>query len=149
MINIGLISDTHGVINEDWKKFFNRCDMLIHAGDFDSGEAYEWFTNLKQPLHAVKGNCDWGFWARVLPATLTINAGGKNICIIHNRAYLPDNLDGIDYVIFGHTHIVADKTIEGIRFINPGTASRDRGSGRSMAILHLEGDDCELEFIRL
>lgn len=74
---------------------------------------------------------------------------GKLFCLIHNRAFLPMDLDEIDYVIFGHTHFPKDEMIEGIRFINPGTAGNDRGAGTSMAILHLEGDSAELERIRL
>ena len=148
-MNIGLISDTHGRFREEWKEHFKRCDYLLHAGDIDSEEAYEWFMNLSIPTYIVQGNCDRGMWAHYLPETMNVPIGGKLFCLIHNRAFLPMDLDEIDYVIFGHTHFPKDEMIEGIRFINPGTAGNDRGAGTSMAILHLEGDSAELERIRL
>ena len=148
-MNIGLISDTHGRFREEWKEHFKRCDYLLHAGDIDSEEAYEWFMHLGIPTYIVQGNCDRGMWAHYLPETMNVPIGGKLFCLIHNRAFLPMDLAEIDYVIFGHTHFPKDEMIEGIRFINPGTAGNDRGAGTSMAILHLDGDSAELERIRL
>lgn len=149
MINIGLISDTHGRYKEEWKEHFKRCDMLIHAGDVDEQEAYDWFTELGLPVYIVRGNCDRGVYADFLPENMKIPAGGKLFLVIHNRAYLPWDLDEVDFCIFGHTHIPADEMHDGIRFINPGSAGNDRGAGKSMAILHVEGEEATLERIVL
>ena len=149
MINIGLISDTHGRINEDWKKHFEKCDYLFHMGDLDDEEAYDWFMELGLPTYIVRGNCDRGYWAEYIPDTMKVPVGGKLFLLIHNRTYLPWDMEDIDFVIFGHTHIPADEIHDGIRFINPGSAENDRGAGHTMAILHLEGDECSVEEIIL
>ena len=149
MANIGLISDTHGRFEEDWKKHFSRCDMIFHMGDFADKDVYENFMDLEIPIQTVRGNCDFGLWAHFLPKTQIINVEGKNFCLLHNRAFLPDDVDDIDFVIFGHTHIPTDEVRGGIRFINPGSAGQDRGAGRTMMIMHIDGDSVELEKIPL
>lgn len=149
MINIGLISDTHGRINEDWKKYFDQCDYIFHTGDLDDEEAYNFFMNLGKPTYIVRGNCDRDYYSEYLPDDMKVPVGGKLFMLIHNRAYLPWDLDEVDFVIFGHTHIPADEVHDGIRFINPGSAGNDRGAGRTMAILHLDGDNCTVEKINL
>lgn len=148
-MNVGIISDTHGKYREEWKDVFKRCDYLLHAGDVDTQEAYDWFMDLGLPVYLVQGNCDKGMWAHYLPETMNVPIGGKLFCLIHNRAYLPMQLDDIDFVVFGHTHFPTDEMREGIRFINPGTAGRNRGAGTSMMILHMDGEQCELEKIPL
>lgn len=149
MVAIGLISDTHGIYREDWKKHFERCDCILHAGDLDTEEAYNWFMSLGKPVYIVKGNCDRGRWAQNLPQIMKVPIGGKLFCVLHNRSYLPFDLTEIDFVIFGHTHFPADETRKGIRFINPGTAGNDRGAGKSMMILHLDESGCTVEKIGL
>lgn len=150
IMNIGLISDTHGVFREEWKRHFAKCDCLIHAGDLDSKRIYEKFQQLGIPVYMVRGNCDHGEYGEFLPESMNLPLGGKLFKVIHNRNYLPMNLEDIDYVIYGHTHIPDDETRRGIRYINPGSAGQDRGAGRTMMILHLaEEGESKLEWIRL
>lgn len=148
-MNIGLISDTHGLYSELWKEHFEKCDVLFHMGDFDSQACYDWFTNLGIPLYAVRGNCDRGPLTAFLPQSMNVPINGKLFHLVHNRAFLPLDLDEVDYVIFGHTHIPCDEKKGHIRFINPGTAGNDRGAGLSMAILHLDENSEKLERIVL
>lgn len=148
-MNIGLISDTHGKYYESWKQHFERCDALLHAGDFETYDCYEWFMKLQIPFYAVKGNCDRGAWAAYLPASMNIPFEGKLFHLIHNRSYLPLDLDEIDYVIFGHTHIPHNEKMRGIQFINPGSAGIDRGAGLTMSIIHLSKAEMSLEKIIL
>ncbi|HRF20499.1 MAG TPA: metallophosphoesterase family protein, partial [Chitinophagaceae bacterium] len=56
MTRIGLISDTHGFLDEAIFKHFEQCDEIWHAGDFGSGVA----DQLKKfrPLKGVYGNID-------------------------------------------------------------------------------------------
>jgi predicted phosphodiesterase len=45
---------------------------------------------------------------------------------------------GADIVVFGHSHIFFNEVIDGIIFVNPGSAGPRRFHlGRSIAILHL------------
>jgi len=41
MPRIGLISDTHGYIDETVFKHFENCDEIWHAGDFGNKEIIE------------------------------------------------------------------------------------------------------------
>ena len=55
---IGLISDTHGVFSEEFRRFFEPVDCIWHAGDFGGGmELAEQMARFK-PLVGVAGNCD-------------------------------------------------------------------------------------------
>lgn len=38
MRKIGVISDTHSIVNEKIKDIFKECEMIIHAGDIGSME---------------------------------------------------------------------------------------------------------------
>jgi uncharacterized protein len=43
-----------------------------------------------------------------------------------------------DVVIFGHSHIFCEKLVDGVLFLNPGSAGPRRFNlGRSFAVLHL------------
>jgi len=53
---IGLISDTHGYLDEAVYKHFEECDEVWHAGDFGAGVA-EPLAAFK-PLRGVWGNID-------------------------------------------------------------------------------------------
>jgi len=57
MINIGLISDTHGWIHPRVFSFFEKCDEIWHAGDIGSLRIYDKINEIK-PLRAVYGNID-------------------------------------------------------------------------------------------
>ena len=56
MTRIGLISDTHGYLDEKVFDYFSDCDEVWHAGDFGDGivERFKLF----KPFKAVYGNID-------------------------------------------------------------------------------------------
>ena len=56
--NIGVISDTHGLIRSEVYEFFRDCDLIIHAGDIvKESTIYELETICK--VEAVSGNNDF------------------------------------------------------------------------------------------
>ncbi len=57
MIKIGLLSDTHGFLDEHIFKHFEQCDEIWHAGDFGSAELADKLKMFK-PLKGVYGNID-------------------------------------------------------------------------------------------
>ena len=57
MIEVGILSDTHGVIHPEIIKLMNECDFVIHAGDIVDETSLE-MLNPKQRMIAVKGNND-------------------------------------------------------------------------------------------
>ena len=64
MIKIGLLSDTHGMLDERIFEHFSTCDEVWHAGDIGSLEVVNKLQNFK-PLRAVWGNID-GYEIRTL-----------------------------------------------------------------------------------
>lgn len=57
MINIGLLSDTHGTLDPKVMDFFKNCDEIWHAGDIGNEETADKLEEYK-PLRAVYGNID-------------------------------------------------------------------------------------------
>ena len=57
MTRIGLISDTHGYLDDNVFKHFENCDEIWHVGDFGSIEIAERLSAFK-PLRGVYGNID-------------------------------------------------------------------------------------------
>ena len=57
MTKIGLISDTHGYLDESVFKHFKDVDEIWHAGDFGTIELADQLAEFK-PLRGVYGNID-------------------------------------------------------------------------------------------
>ena len=57
MIEVGILSDTHGVIHPEIVKLMNACDFVIHAGDIVNEASLD-VLKPKKKMIAVKGNND-------------------------------------------------------------------------------------------
>jgi len=57
MKQIGLLSDTHGFIDERLFVFFEKCDEVWHAGDIGNIQTAHKLESFK-PVRAVYGNID-------------------------------------------------------------------------------------------
>lgn len=57
MKKIGLLSDSHGVLDERVFHYFKKCDEIWHAGDIGSLDIIKKLEDFK-PLRAVYGNID-------------------------------------------------------------------------------------------
>ncbi|MDQ3843959.1 MAG: metallophosphatase family protein, partial [Bacteroidota bacterium] len=57
MTKIGLISDTHGYLDEAVFEHFKSCDEIWHGGDFGTVEIANKLREIK-PLKGVYGNID-------------------------------------------------------------------------------------------
>ena len=80
------------------------------------------------PVTAVRGNIDKSEWARRLPDTQVLEAGGVLIYILHDLAQLDlkPEAAGFDVVISGHTHIPKQEMRNGVLYFNPGSAGPRR-----------------------
>jgi len=56
-MRIGLLSDTHGFLDEALIANFRECDEIWHAGDFGTSEVLDQLNRLK-PVRGVFGNID-------------------------------------------------------------------------------------------
>ena len=80
MIEVGILSDTHGVIHPEIIKLMNECDFVIHAGDIVDETSLE-ALNPKQRMIAVKGNND--IHINSLAEVESLDLPGGNIAIEH------------------------------------------------------------------
>ncbi len=144
MIKIGLISDTHDFLNPQISEIFQNCGHIVHAGDLTSPSVIA-ELELIAPVTAVRGNCDFGWWARTISPAATVKFEGVQIQIIHNVNYLilePDT----KIVIYGHTHRARQHWEGDVLYVNPGSASEPRYSQYpSVAVLTVEGAKFSVE----
>ena len=130
MIRIGLLSDTHGYLDEKIFEYFEECDELWHAGDIGSVEVFDTLDAFK-PTKAVYGNIDGGVLRQHLPLDLHWEESGMRIWMTHIGGYpgrynqrVRAELEAAspDIFICGHSHILkvmGDKQHD-LLHINPG-----------------------------
>jgi putative phosphoesterase len=124
---IGIISDTHGLLRPEAVDALEGSDLIIHAGDIGDEAVLDRLGKIA-PVFAVRGNNDHGDWATRIPDSTTVMAGGLSFYVLHDLkelAHAP-TADKCRAVIAGHSHRPSVKEHEGVLFINPGSAGRRR-----------------------
>ena len=123
----GIISDTHGLLRPEALRALRGSDRILHAGDVGAPEILEALAQIA-PVTAIRGNVDTEPWARTLPATEVVNAGGVSIFMLHNLAQLDlkPAAAGFHVVIYGHTHHPKMEEKNGVLYFNPGSAGPRR-----------------------
>lgn len=133
-MELAIISDTHipsraSAIPEDFRDRVRQADRVVHAGDFDSSAALADVQDLATDLTAVAGNTDPDIG---LPRTTTVEVGDVTLAVTHGagsprgyegRLAAAGREAGADIVVGGHTHEPLDTTRDGIRLLNPGSAT--------------------------
>ena len=132
MIRIGLLSDTHGYLDERILTYLGECDEIWHAGDIGNLETAQQLSVLK-PLRAVSGNIDGTELRQDYPLTLRFRCEEVEVLIIHIGGYpghyTPEARKEIGsstpkLFISGHSHIlkvIYDQKYQ-LLHINPGAA---------------------------
>ena len=131
MKTIGLMSDTHGFLDDAVFKHFADCDEIWHAGDFGPDVA-ERLADFK-PLRGVYGNIDDKEIRSVYPEHLRFNCENVAVWMTHIGGYPGRYAPQVKPEIYtkppmlfitGHSHILKvmyDKKINCLH-INPGAA---------------------------
>jgi putative phosphoesterase len=124
---IGVISDTHGLLRPEAEEHLASVAHIIHAGDIGSAEIVPRLRAIA-PTTAIRGNVDTQEWAREFPTLEAVTLAGRSICVLHDLGDL--NLDpvtaGFNIVISGHSHRPRVETIDGVLYLNPGSAGPRR-----------------------
>ncbi|QMU28516.1 metallophosphoesterase family protein [Adhaeribacter radiodurans] len=133
-MKIGLISDTHGYLDEQILRHLGYCDEIWHAGDFGTLAVSETLAALK-PLRGVYGNIDDSTIRRIHPKTLRFTCSNLDVLMTHIGGYPgkynPEIRAEIQanppqLFICGHSHILKimpDKANH-LLHINPGAAGK-------------------------
>jgi hypothetical protein len=159
MTRIGLLSDTHGWLDEKIFDYFKDCDEVWHAGDFGEGVAKglkEW-----KELKGVFGNIDDQKIRSEFPEYLQWQCEDVNVFMVHigqpwwkslqnRKQQKPSPLEKVwvrspQLFICGHSHILKvmyDKKIDCLH-INPGAAGR-QGWHKVRTIIRFAIDGIEI-----
>jgi putative phosphoesterase len=126
-LQIGVISDTHGLLRPEALAALRGSDLIIHAGDVGDPGILENLATIAQ-VTAIRGNIDKGAWARKLPETEAVELDGISIYVLHDLAQLDlkPEAAGFNVVIYGHSHVPRQETRNGVLYFNPGSAGPRR-----------------------
>jgi putative phosphoesterase len=155
MTEIGLISDTHGLLRNDVHKALAGVSMILHAGDVGGAEILDELAVIA-PVHAVLGNTD-APWKLDLPTERTVTVDGVRIHVSHGHevgspkaARLIEASPGFDVHVYGHTHIQKAERVGDVLAINPGAAGPRRFHlHASVARLVVADGRAEVRFIEM
>lgn len=135
LIHIGLLSDTHGYLDERLFDYFAACDEIWHAGDIGSVQVAERLSAFK-PLRAVYGNIDSADLRNLYPENQVFECGQLKIWMTHIGGYPPKYTAALkkqlvtirpDVFICGHSHIlkVLPDAERHLLHLNPGAAGHE------------------------
>jgi uncharacterized protein len=140
MKQIGLISDTHGYLDENVFKHFENCNEIWHAGDFGNMELADRLSHDKVwngaiPLRGVYGNIDGQDIRSKFPEQLVFDCEEIRVMIRHIGGYPPRYnpetkkellIHKPQLFISGHSHILKIMYDEKLNCLhmNPGAAGK-------------------------
>lgn len=154
MTRIGLLSDTHGWLDEAVFKHFEACDEIWHAGDFGTIAVADTLAAFK-PLRGVYGNIDGKDIRAGFPEHLRFDCEAVDVWITHIGGYpghySPQIRKDIQrnppkLFISGHSHILKvmyDQQLQCLH-LNPGAAGK-QGWHKVRTLLRFSIDDNRID----
>lgn len=123
-MKLAILSDTHGLLRPEVLDYLKKADVILHGGDINRQNIVD---QLRQyaPLYIVRGNNDME-WAGAIPHDLTVTLDGITFYMVHNKKELPEDLTGVNVVVFGHSHKYVQEEKDGILWLNPGSCGPRR-----------------------
>ena len=134
MTRIGVLSDTHGLLDKRVLEHFRDVDEIWHAGDIGSMEVLQALREFK-PTRAVFGNMDSGDVRYLLSEFYRFRVEDVNVLMTHIGGYpgkynpwlIPMfRKDPPDLFVCGHSHILKVQYDSLYKFLtmNPGAAGK-------------------------
>lgn len=150
-VNIGLISDTHGLLRTEALDALHDSDFIIHAGDVGDPAILDRLAAIA-PVTVVRGNVDHSPHADAWPDTAVLRVGAVQLFVLHDVATLQIDTATAGYaaVVYGHSHKPAIDRRNGVLFINPGSAGPRRFRlPIAVAVLTVHGREISAQLIEL
>lgn len=128
-MRLGIISDTHGVLHPRVAEIFDGVDQIFHAGDIGDMRIIEQLETIA-PVTFVPGNVDG-----VEDAVRRTEVEGLRIALTHilprpselsRHVRISMMSESADLVIFGHSHLPHDESVDGCWYFNPASAGPRR-----------------------
>ncbi|HWT92254.1 MAG TPA: metallophosphoesterase family protein [Solirubrobacteraceae bacterium] len=162
-MRIAIVSDTH--LPRGSRRLPDACvarlraaDLILHGGDIATVGVLEELEALGPPVRAVVGNVDEpALAARGVPETLTVEAEGVRIAMVHDAgpakgrlARLRRRFPDVDAVVFGHSHIPLHEQDGGFQIFNPGSPTdRRRQPAHTMGLADVVGRTVTFHLLQL
>jgi len=128
-VEIGIISDTHGLVRPEVYEAFEGVDLILHAGDIGS---YDVILELEPiaPVKAVVGNVDVDLLHRFEEKT-SFQLANRAFHLQHILNDTPGknkvaNCPISEIFVFGHSHQSMNHQVETTLYFNPGSAGPRR-----------------------
>ena len=140
MLKLGVISDTHGLVNETVRAVHlfreHNVQTVIHCGDIGNSAIVKAFQGIE--THFVLGNMDGASETIRLAAEETKNhfygwfgameRSGRRIAFLHGHQSLKIEQElesgNWDLICYGHTHVAALQMHGSTLLLNPGAFKR-------------------------
>jgi hypothetical protein len=145
---VGVIADTHlGQATKELVELlqgpFHDVEAILHAGDVTEMAVLDAFSG--KEIVAVCGNMDSANVRMQLPAKRVWRIGPFKIGLIHGwggrqgiEERIRGEFDGVDGIVYGHTHTPTQMKQNGVFFFNPGSFAGIFGIGKkSVGVLEL------------
>jgi putative phosphoesterase len=153
-MKIGLIADTHNDLPPQVEEHFAGVDRILHAGDVCDPRLIVELEGIA-PVTVVAGNNDFHpRWRE----TEVVDLEGYRFLIQHIvTPHRPTPTFAVrilkirpHVVVFGHTHRPFSEVVDGVHYLNPGSAGQSRsGIPCSVCLLHLTKEGLRPEFFNL
>ena len=126
-LELGILSDTHGLLRPEAVRELTEVDHILHAGDVGDSKILNSLRALA-PLTAIRGNVDVSGPCAELPATEAVELGRCLFYLVHAIEDLDvvPSVAGISVVVYGHSHRPEIKERDGVIYLNPGSAGPRR-----------------------
>lgn len=128
-----IVSDSHGnskILNEIASRYIGKVDAFVHCGDSELDSS----NSIWNTMDTVSGNCDFD-WN--IPDIYVNNQIEYPYLVVHGHQhgvkYSLEQLkleainQNVNFIFYGHTHIMKFDKEDGIFIINPGSISQPRG----------------------
>jgi putative phosphoesterase len=154
-MRVGLVADTHGLLDPSLPEIFRGVELVLHAGDVGKPSVLDALREIA-PLRAVRGNVDLAPPLDGLPELAVVPLGELVALLVHDlgprgrpgaavRAALARERPGL--VVHGHSHRPGASVRDGLLLVNPGSAGPRRFSlPRTVALLSVRGRRVSIAF---
>ena len=126
-MQIGVVSDTHGLLRPELLPLLEGSDHILHCGDVGDPEILGLLARIA-PVTAIRGNIDTHGPCSQLPETEVVMLAGLDFYLLHDVHQL--DLDpaaaGFAAVLYGHSHKPEIRRHKGVLYLNPGSCGPRR-----------------------
>ena len=151
-LSLGVISDTHGQLNENIINSLQECDVIVHAGDIGNASVIHKLRKFTEHVFPVRGNNDvdekWPIEDRKLLNTIPESAKlkfkdeiialthGHQFHAIETRHYkLRESFPDASIIIYGHSHRLVCDREQTPWVINPCAGGYNRTFGGASCVV--------------